>query len=204
MRHHLYFPAGFKRLLIFALAASCILFAPSAKAQTTTWKIQLDVTGSGSTPVYSLVPPIPTPAKERCAFEDPKVISTADNLQVCPDDTIDWVVKTKGAHIEVFLYYKDAVLLDDQGDPNHGFHASNKDPVEGVVGDAAPDVYYKYYVVVHDKDNSVTYYDDPKIMIGTGNQQSALVNAIAKKAKQLERKAEKLQELIDSQRIQKR
>jgi hypothetical protein len=204
MRHHLSFRASFKRLIIFAVAASCTLFGPSAKAQTTTWKIQLDVTGSGSTPVYSFVPPIPRPAKERCAFEDPKVISTAENLQVCPDDTIDWVVKTNGAHIEVFLYYKDAVLLDDQGDPNHGFHASNKDPVEGVVGDdATSDVYYKYYVVVHDKDHSVTYYDDPKIMIGTGNRQMALAKAIAKKAKQLERKADELKKLIDSQRIQK-
>jgi hypothetical protein len=211
MRYRLYFRAGFKRLVIFAITALCISFAPSAKAQTTTWKIQLDVInpvpkpGSPSTPVYKLLPPTPKPAKERCAFTDPNVISAADNLQVCPGDTIDWVVRTNSPDIEVFLYYQDAVLLDDDGDPNHGFHASNQDPVEGIVtDDATSDKYYKYYVVVLDKDKSVTYYDDPKIMIGTGNQQVALANAIAKQAKQLELKVEKLKKLIDSQRIQKR
>lgn len=219
MRHHLDFRASCKRLVVLATAAFCVLFAASLKAQTTTWKIQLDVThavpkpGLPSAPVYSLVDPIPTPAKKRCDFKDPKVISAADNLQVCPYDTIDWVVKTNSPDIEVFLYYEDAVLLDGQSDPNHGFHASNQDPVEGVVtDDATPDKYYKYYVVVLDKHNVITYYDDPKIMIGTGNQsqQSALANAIAKQTKQLELqakrlevKAEKLKKVIDSQPTQK-
>jgi hypothetical protein len=203
MRRH---RASFKHMGVLAIALTAFgsLFVTGAKAQTTTWTIQLDVTGSGSKPAYSLVAPIPKPAKERCDFTDQTVISTAENLQVCPDDTINWVAKSNGAHIEVFLYHKDAVLFDDEGDPAHGFHATNKDTAGGIVsGDVTSDVYYKYYVVVFDKDRSGTYYDDPKIMIGTGNRQMALAKAIEKKAKQLEAKAEELRKLIDSQRIRK-
>jgi hypothetical protein len=176
MRQDLNLKASFKHFVMVAIALASFSFllpfsASAQSSSTTTWKIQVDVTGSPTKPAYSLLAPEPKPAKERCTFADPNAISTAENLLVCPDDAINWVVKSNKTHLELFLYHKDAVLYDDEGDTAHGFHASNKDTTEGALVSeyATTDVDHKYYVVVLDKDTPLTYYDDPKIIIGTGS-----------------------------------
>lgn len=191
MRQHLNLDSSVKYLLMFAVAVAAFgfLFISDARAQgssTPTWRISVDVTGPNETPVYKLQSPEPKPAKERCEFDDPNPISTAENLYVCPGDQIYWVVTSNNAHVETFLYHKDAILYNEDGDIARGFHASNKDTIKGEVsGYAAPNADHKYYVVVLDRDIPKTHYGDPKIIIGTGTVDDSL--------NQIETRCDKLQ-----------
>jgi len=187
MSCHLNVVIGFKRLAVAAAAFTfvSIVFASSLKAQTTTWKIQLDVTSGRVT--YSLLQPIPNPAKDRCTFTSSNPISSAENLYVCPDDIVQWVVKSPDTNIELFLHFKEAILLDDEGDPAHGFHSSNKGAAGGSVDEddyATPNVDHKYYVIVYDKDTLKAFYNDPKIIIGTGTGVEDVVRNMQKLCKE--------------------
>jgi hypothetical protein len=204
MTRELILRSGRTQRIVFSIAIAVfgMLFTPCAKAQTTIWKIQLDVTGPNLKPVYCLLSPVPQPAKQRCKFANPNQASSAESLQFCPDDTVNWSLKTNSGHIELFLYHKDAVLINDEFDPAHGFHASNKDTVGGDVSeDAAADADHKYYVVVFDKDNSKTYYDDPKIIIGSGGpiemgKLNKDADKLEKQARELRRNAEHLKNSV--------
>jgi hypothetical protein len=173
MPHHLDLSASFKHLVTLAIAFAVFggLFVANANAQTT-WTVQIIGTDNPSTaiskPKYGL-------SRQDLAGGVPCKYSNSvpDNLKICPTDTVQWVAinqnGSKMAHSEMVVYHEHAILLDDNGNPGHGFHASAGDAAGGAVAPhAAQETPHEYYVVVVDKAASHTYFDDPKIIIGTG------------------------------------
>jgi hypothetical protein len=164
-----------KNLISFiAVASFTAILAPNAKA--TTWTIIVTAVGTNSIPTYSVSPPV-----GGCPFP---VIQDPKNLYICPGDTVQWQAATSGTgpnkmHNKMWIFHEDFILLDEDGDPTQGFHATDAAVTKGGTTDPAAVLYvpHKYHVSVFDKLTKLKYSDDPKIIIG-GTNVGILINFV--------------------------
>jgi hypothetical protein len=201
VRHNLNLEVKFKHFLTLAIALAVFggLFVTNANAQVvpaktepTTWTITIDATTkpSAANPnpklVYTVEREDPPPPAVGCIYDNPD----ARNLEVCPNDIVQWTAKTADAPLqkpknEMFVFHEDAILLDKDG-PRHVFHASDGGS-DGATADpkVSSDVtQHEYHVAVIDELNHHIYLEDPKIMIGTGSK-LGLENRITQDCKTL-------------------
>jgi hypothetical protein len=136
--------------------------APAAKAQLT-WTITVSEPSSGTKPKYDLsCQQAGTPVA--CPNTDPTVIDVNRN------DAVYWQI---GSNIdELWIVHEDAIVDDASGKATHLHHAKkgaggqdggNVDMNATVSATTA----HKYYVFAYDH-TKILYYDDPRIIIGTG------------------------------------
>jgi len=152
-----------------ALAAFGSLSASSAKAQTT-WTITVDVTSGNETPAYKVLSN-PTGASD-CSGTNPNPLPSHYILYICPNDKVEWKVKTTGKKGWLSIHQKDGFLMRN-GVPIYWFHSREGGSADGGQSDAiipASPLVYEYFVAVFD-DNSTQshlYAHDPKVIIGNG------------------------------------
>jgi len=187
MSHELFCGLTYKRLtlLTIAIATLSLCFPSSGNAQTATaypptiWTIQIIGTAHPATalsqPTYKVTF---DPLIGGCPYAHLVTLPDPENLKVCQTDTVNWVaVNSNGSKMtpsEMVIYQQEPILLNENDNPSHGFHASNGDPTGGPVTPHATLGSHKYYVIALDKAASQTYYDDQKIIIGTGNIEDLL------------------------------
>jgi hypothetical protein len=148
--------------LITLVFAFLILLTSSAKAQSTTWIITVDSTGSKPKPVYSV-----SPTQGGCPYQ---AIQDPENLQVCPGDTIQWQAKSTNKKSEIYLFHEDSIF-DQNGTSPHGFQATDDKLTKAAQIKSDPSLQgaHEYYVAVFDKKTERVYVHDPKVIIGKGS-----------------------------------
>jgi hypothetical protein len=173
-----------KRCLVYSIAVAAfgILLAPCAKTQTT-WKVTVDVESGNDTPAYTVLS-IPAGASN-CAGQNPTPAPSAENLYICPGDTVEWFLKTKGKKGTITIHQRDGFLTKG-GVPTDLFRASEGHSDGGTSDVNAPPHVYDYCVAVFDYDppNSHLYAHDPKVIIGTGSPVE-LLDGIQRDCRQL-------------------
>ena len=131
----------------------------SAKAQKTTWRVTVDVTGPGFT--YNVTPTHAPTCDPTYSAPQP---NTGD-LHVCAGDKIEWE-PNKTDH-DIFVIDKDGIL-DHDGKRPHGFHGSHGKPGGGTV-DPNGSGRHEYSIVDFDSKTKRVRVKDPVIIIGGGN-----------------------------------
>jgi len=130
------------------------------------------------------LPPAPSPADPLVTID----ITTAPisysvsghnayRLKVKAGDSVKWQAKTTSAkHRVTILFLKDTPFSDGSKKPLYAFHGSEVDEsgsgIGGTIDDDASGT-YEYYVAVFDDKTNLTYTDDPKIIVGSGNDAAA-------------------------------
>jgi hypothetical protein len=118
-------------------------------------------------------------------------------VSVNAGDTISWnAISSAPAsggqqHSAGIFFPKDTPLIDDDGRPMYAVVWSDREEALGRVKqklDSDANGVYEYRVAVFDKNGSVKYSDDPKIMIGTG--QVYLANKLIEVKEELQGAAE--------------
>ena len=171
-----------KRLMFpaIAIAALSFCFASRASGQTypqTTWTIHIGGTASAPTaksrkPTYKYTWDPPTGG---CPYANKTINPDGQpTLNVCEIDKVNWVAEnsngSKMSSSEMVVYLQEPILLNENDSPTHGFHASNGNSTGGPIAPhALLGSQHKYYVIALDESVGQTYYDDPKIIIGTGH-----------------------------------
>src|SRR5208282_2603700 len=179
--------------VIFSYAATIMLMGlaavlnPKATNATTTvapttWTVLIDATsgslqysvtyaftnstnppaGSILCPYTSFYPNMPTPSK-------------ANDLIICPGDTVLWMAKTVGSQNSLRVYIMDENVLDDSdagGTPTHTYSSEDGGLTHRGMAHQNAESWksHKYLVGLYDKSlNGGVKWDDPKILIGTGS-----------------------------------
>ena len=98
--------------------------------------------------------------------------NNAYRLAVKGGDTVNWKATTTGPkhHLAILFVKETPFSLNKQ--PVYAFHGSEIDEAGAGIGgsiDANASGTYEYYVAVFDSATNLTYTDDPKIMVGSGN-----------------------------------
>jgi|SRR5579872_953108 len=167
-----------RRFLVYAIAVAGLssLLATNADANTTR-TILLDVSSGNEKPSYS-VSPLPTGVSD-CSGTNPIPPPSAEYLYICPGDTVEWKLKTKGTKGRMTVFQKDA-FLTRPGDTttSQWFHASEGNSDSGTSDVNALSGEHEYCVAVFDNNGSHShlYTHDPKIMIGTGGPAPLVTN----------------------------
>lgn len=197
MRYHLDLETVCKRFAVLAIAAAAfsVLFISAAEAQAappppppppTTWTITVDVSSGNEKPSYTVSPPA---NGHNCAGTNPHPVPSAEYLYICPGDTVQWEVKTKGGNGKLSVYQKDKFLYKG-ATSTQWFHTKEGQPPDSgtTQGNAAKGTEHEYCIAAFDDDsaNPHLFVHDPKIVIGTGNREEALINSIIDEAQQLQ------------------
>jgi plastocyanin len=102
----------------------------------------------------------------------------AYRLNADPGDRVTWTAKTTGPkHHLAILFLKETPLVDASNRPMYAVHGSEIDEAgSGIGGTIDNDALgtYEYYVAVFDNATNLTYTDDPKIIVGTGNAEAQI------------------------------
>jgi hypothetical protein len=154
---------GTRCVVFIAVVTVFVILLPySAKAQSTTWIITVDATGSRPKPVYSV-----SPTQGGCPYQ---AIQDPENLKVCPGDTIQWQAKSTNKMSEMYLFHED-LIFDQNGTSPQGFQASDDKLTGAAQIKTNPSLKgdHEYYVAVFDKKTKRVYVHDPKVIIGTGS-----------------------------------
>lgn len=157
-----------KRFSVYvtAVAAFSLLLVANASANTTR-TILMDVSGGNEKPSYS-VSPLPSGVSD-CSGTNSIPPPSAEYLYICPGDTVEWKLKTRGKKGRMTVFQKDA-FLTRPGDSttSQWFHASEGSSDSGTSDVNAGPGEHEYCVAVFDNNGSLThlYAHDPKIIIG--------------------------------------
>jgi hypothetical protein len=133
---------------------------PSTPNPPTNYLVTVDVT---TRPIsYTIPGPSPTAPRKRVY-----------RLKVSSNDTVTWEAKTNGPkHRVTVLFLKETPLIDtgNNNQPLYAVHGSESQPALAGKVDADASGIFEYSVAVFD-DNAggLTYTDDPKIIVGSGN-----------------------------------
>ncbi|HWY52988.1 MAG TPA: hypothetical protein VNZ03_00890 [Terriglobales bacterium] len=110
----------------------------------------------------------------------PSTNPKAYRLAVDMNDTVVWKATTPGAKNAAAIFFPNGTPFGDpNGRPVSMIVWSERDgtsPPTTVVEESGT---YEYHVVVYDEDNKITYTDDPKIIVGTGNIEAEANIALA-------------------------
>jgi plastocyanin len=158
------------------------------------------------------LPPAPTPADPLVTIDitaAPISYSASGHnayrLKAKNGDIVKWQAKTSSTkHRVTILFLKDTPFSDGSKKPLYAFHGSEADEagngIGGTIDDDASGT-YEYYVAVFDDKTNLTYTDDPKIIVGSGNDAGAeislAVDDLKRAGAQLSSKP-KLQKKIES------
>jgi hypothetical protein len=170
----------------------------------------------------SALPPAPVPvatypvaintATKPLSYTTPK-LSDASILRVKAGETVAWVANPTTQYRVAILFFPNTPFTDSHGNRVYAFEGPDSDAANGKIGGtiAGPDGTYPYCVAVFDDANVRTYTDDPKIIVGNGDEARAeiasaladLKDADAKLSnrpqvrKQIEAIEHKLERLVD-------
>jgi hypothetical protein len=140
-------------------SAAAVRTSPTSPTTTPDHTVVIDVVTNPSTVSYTNKPPQPDPP----------------NLHVKGNETVTWEAKTSKTHHHSFIVFiAKTPFIDGSGNPIFVFHGSEGDETTGIGINAKIDPKinsgtFKYLVVVFDKDKAKPYFDDPKIIIGDGD-----------------------------------
>lgn len=97
-------------------------------------------------------------------------------------DRVTWTAKTTGPkHHLAILFLKETPLVDANNRLLYAVHGSEIEEAGGGIGgtiDNDASGTYEYYVAVFDNATNLTYTDDPKIIVGTGNAEAEITLAL--------------------------
>jgi hypothetical protein len=181
--------------LMSALAASSAgLFFPT-RAQTH-WVVTVDVSNGASKPRYSVNPPADHCT---CLEANPSPPPSAENLYVCPQDTVMWTAITSPGdqpnkwRSKLVVFHEDRIFLKG-GVKKQVFYAIQNQSDGGDIDKNAPKgTQHEYHVAVFDKNVPELYTDDPKIIIGGGRD----IETIRKRADAIQQQADEIGKLAE-------
>jgi hypothetical protein len=121
-------------------------------------------------------------ATKPLSYTTPK-LTDATILHVKADETVAWVVASPTTQYRVaILFFPNTPFKDSLGNPVYAFEGPDSDAANGKIGGkiTGSDATYPYCVAVFDDKNVRTYTDDPKIIVGNGDDARAeIASALA-------------------------
>jgi hypothetical protein len=118
-------------------------------------------------------------------------------------ETVTWVATPTTQYRVAILFFPNTPFTDPHGNPVYAFEGPDSDAANGKIGGAltGPDGRYPYCVAVFDDANVRTYTDDPKIIVGNGDDTRAEISSALGDLKDADAKLSnrpKLQKEIES------
>lgn len=151
-------------VVYIAVSVFTFLFATRVNAETV-WTVRVDVSAKNEKPKYSFSSnPVGAP---NCSGNNPDPKPSAEDLYICPGDTVQWEFVTNGKRGSLTVYHRDS-FLKKNGVATQWFHASEGQS-DGGTSDKSDKGEHEYCVAIFDKhvfSGDHLYAHDPKVIIG--------------------------------------
>jgi hypothetical protein len=149
------------------------LAVASSAAAATSFAFGKDVNSTqSSTSVSVAMYPVTINTTKPLSYTTPK-LTNASSLHVKRGETVTWSVALKPPYRVVILFFPKSPFIVS------AFEGPDSDAAGGKIGGTitGPDGTYPYCVAVFDDAHLVTYTDDPKIIVGDGDDVRAEITA---------------------------